>query len=71
MSVENEKGEILGGQKDFARMEFSSWNFNTEICLTFTYTYSGLDKGRYKMVTTVRDVRSDKTATIESWFSVI
>jgi len=71
MSVENEKGEILGGQKDFAKMEFSSWNFNTEICLTFTYTYSGLEKGRYKIVTTVRDVRSDKTAAIENWFSII
>ena len=71
MSVENEKGEILGGQKDFAKMEFSSWNFNTEICLTFTYTYSGLEKGRYKIVTIVRDVRSDKSAAIENWFSII
>jgi hypothetical protein len=71
MSLENEKGEILGGQKGFANMEFSSWNFNTEICLTFTYTYSGLEKGRYKMVTTVHDARSDKAVTIENWFSVI
>jgi hypothetical protein len=71
MSLENERGEILGGQKEFAKMEFSSWNFNTEICLTFTYTYSGLEKGRYKMVTTVHDARSDKSATIENWFSVI
>jgi hypothetical protein len=71
MSLENEKGEILGGQKDFAKMAFSSWNFNTEICLTFTYTYSGLGKGRYKIVTTVHDAGSDKTATIENWFSIV
>lgn len=71
MSLENERKEILGGQKDFANMSFSSWNFNTEICLTFTYTFSGLEKGRYKMVTTVHDVGSDKTATVENWFSVI
>jgi hypothetical protein len=71
MSLENEKGEILGGQKDFANMAFSSWNFNTEICLTFTYTFSGLSKGRYKIVTTVHDARSDKIATVENWFSII
>jgi hypothetical protein len=71
MSLENDKGEILGGQKDLAKMAFSSWNFNTEMCLTFTYTFSGLEKGRYKIVTTVRDVGSDKTATCEKWFSIV
>jgi len=71
MSLENEKGEILGGQKDFAKMEFSSWNFNTEICLTFTYTFSGLEKGRYKIVTTVRDAGSDKSSTVEKSFSIV
>lgn len=71
MSVADEKGEVLGGQKDFAQISFSSWNFNTEMCITFTYTFSGLEKGRYKIVTTVRDVGSDKTATCEKWFSII
>jgi hypothetical protein len=71
ITLENEKGEILGGQKDFANMGFSSWNFNTEICLTFTYTFSGLDKGRYKIVTAVHDVGSEKTATCEKWFTII
>ena len=71
MSIENDKGEVLGGQKDFGRMAFSSWNFNTEMCLTLTYTFSGLEKGRYKIVTTVRDVGSDKTATCEKWFSIV
>ena len=70
-SLESESGEILGGQKDFASLPFSSWNFNTEVALTFTYTFSGLDKGRYKIVTTVRDAGSDKTATCEKWFTII
>jgi hypothetical protein len=71
MSIENEKGEVLGGQKDFAKMAFSSWNFGTEMCLTFTYNVSGLEKGRYKIVTTVHDTGSDKTATCEKWFSIV
>jgi hypothetical protein len=71
MSIEDDKGEVLGGQKDFAQMAFSSWNFGTEMCLTFTYTFSGLDKGRYKIVTTVRDMGSDKTATCEKWITII
>jgi len=71
MSIENDKGEVLGGQKDFAQMAFSSWNFGTEMCLTFTYTFSGLEKGRYKIITTVRDVGSDKTATCEKWLSIV
>jgi len=69
-SLESEKEEILGGQKGFANLPFSSWNFNTEIALTFTYTFSGLQKGRYKIITTVHDAVSDKTATSEKWFSI-
>jgi hypothetical protein len=61
----DESGKVLGGQNDFASMSFKSWNFNTEIALTFTYTLSGLDKGKYKMITQVSDVNSAKKATIE------
>jgi len=70
-SLESEGGKILGGQKDFARLPFSSWNFNTEIALTFTYTFSGLEKGKYKVITTVRDAGSEKSATCEKWFTII
>jgi hypothetical protein len=70
-SLESESGGVLGGQKDFAHMPFSSWNYNTEVALTSTYTFSGLEKGKYKIVTTVRDAGSDRTATCEKWFTII
>lgn len=70
-SLETESGEVLGGQKDFASLPFSSWNFNTEVALTFNFTFDGLDKGRYKIITTVRDAGSDKSATCEKGFTII
>jgi hypothetical protein len=70
-SLESETGQVLGGQKDFASPAFSSWNFNTEVALTFTYTFDGLEKGKYKVVTVVRDAGSDKSATCEKWFTII
>jgi len=54
-TIESEDGKVLGGQKDFAKLNFKSWNYNTEIALTFTYTISGLEQGKYKIVTVVRD----------------
>jgi hypothetical protein len=68
--VTDENGQVLGGQKDFAAMPFRSWNRNTEISLTFTYTVSGLDKGRYKIITVVADAHSEKRATIEKPFVI-
>ena len=70
-SLETESGEVLGGQKDFASPAFASWNFNTEVALTFTYTFDGLQKGKYKVITTVRDAGSEKSATSEKWFTII
>jgi hypothetical protein len=68
--VADEKGKVLGGQTDFAVMPFKSWNFNTEISLTFTYTVSGLEKGKYKIITQVADANSAKKATAEKWFTI-
>lgn len=69
-SLTDEGGKILGSQNDFANLNFKSWNFNTEVALTFTYTFSGLEKGRYKIITTVKDANSDKKATVESWLNI-
>ncbi len=70
-SLEDESGKVLGGQKDFANLNFKSWNFNTEVALTFTFTFSGLEKGRYKIVTMVRDANSEKSASLTKVFSII
>jgi len=67
----DDAGKALGGQNDFANLSFQSWNFNTEVALTFTYTFSGLAKGKYKIVTTVKDAYSDKKTTIENWFNIL
>ncbi len=64
-------GKILGGQKDFAKLNFKTWNFNTEVALTFTYTFSGLKKGRYKIITHLKDKNSDKKVITEKWINII
>jgi hypothetical protein len=63
--VADESGTVLGGKTSFAAMSFKSWNFNTEISLTFTYTLSGLEKGKYKIITQVSDAHSAKKASTE------
>jgi hypothetical protein len=68
--VADESGKVLGGQNEFAVMPFKSWNPNTEISITFTYTLSGLEKGKYKIVTQVSDAQSPKKATSEKWFTI-
>jgi hypothetical protein len=70
-SLAEESGKVLGGQNDFANINFRSWNFNTEISLTFTYTFTGLEKGKYKITTVVKDKFSDKKTTTEKWISII
>lgn len=70
-SLEDESGKVLGGQKEFANLNFKSWNFNTEVALTFTFTFSGLEKGKYKIVTLVKDANSDKSASVEKAISII
>lgn len=69
-ALEDDAGEVLGGQLDFATPNFSSWNHNTEVSLTFTYTFTGFEKGKYKVITTVRDAYSKKYATVENWFYI-
>lgn len=68
-SLVNADGEMLAGQEDFADLHFKSWNFNTEISMTFTYTFSGFEKGKYKIVTTVKDKFSGKKTTVENYFN--
>lgn len=69
-TLEDDKGNVLGGQSDFANLDFDSWNHNTEIALTFTYTFTGLETGKYKVITTVNDKYSKKSATVEQWLYI-
>jgi len=69
-TLKDAQGKWLAGQKDFASVPFKSWNFNTEVSLTFNYTFTGLEAGRYKVITEVRDIHSEKNATVEKWFSI-
>lgn len=68
--LEDDKGNELGGQKGFANLNFNSWNHNTEVSLTFTYSFAGFDKGKYKVITHVADANSDKSATVQNWFYI-
>jgi hypothetical protein len=68
--IVDESGTVLGGQTDFATMPFKSWNVNTELSLTFTYTFSGLEKGKYKIITQVSDMHSAKKATVEKGLTI-
>ena len=69
--LEDETGKVLGGQNDFVNPSFTSWNFNTEIALTFNFTFTGLQAGKYKIVLTVKDVQSTKTATANKVFTIV
>jgi hypothetical protein len=69
-TLEDDEGNVLGGQKGFADLDFSSWNYNTEISLTFTYTFTGFSAGKYKVMTHVKDTYSNKSATVEKWFHI-
>lgn len=66
----DESGKVLGGQKDFASLPFRSWSANTEVSITFTYTFSGLEKGKYRIITQVSDLNSAKKAICEKWFAI-
>jgi hypothetical protein len=68
--VADESGKVLGGQNDFAVLPFKSWNPNTEVSMTFTYTLSGLEKGKYKITTQVSDTNSAKKVSCEKWFAI-
>ena len=70
-ALEDETGKVLGGQKGFVNPNFTSWNFNTEIALTFNFTFSGLQAGKYKIVLSVKDVNSVKTATVNKVFAIV
>lgn len=63
-------GEVLGGQKGVLEQNFSSHNRVREFFITFTGTFTGLPAGDYRLVYTLHDKGSDKTARVEQAFTV-
>lgn len=63
-------GEVLGGQKGVLEQNFSSHNRVREFFITFTGTFTGLPAGDYRLIYTLHDKGSDKTARVEQAFTV-
>lgn len=69
-SVADEQGDILGGQQNFGRWSMRSRAFNTEFMMYFTFNLKGLPPGRYKLMVTLHDLNSTKTAAFEKGFKI-
>ena len=68
--LRNPKGNILGGQKDFAAFNFRSYGRNTEYFMNLTYNLSGLPAGKYVIATRFRDKISGKTESFDLPFEI-
>ena len=66
VSLLEESGNVLGGQKDFGRWQFASRRPVTEFMMYFTFDFSGLDGGDYLVETVIRDQNSEKTVTFST-----
>ena len=69
-AVKDDKGQVLGGQKNFHNWESRSRSFNTELMMFFTFNFKGLPKGKYALMITLYDKNSSKTAVIEKAFAI-
>lgn len=68
--VKTAEGAIVGGQDDFARLEFTSHARNREFMLQLTLNLSAAPPDDYVVEYTARDLASDKTGTIRMPFSI-
>ena len=64
-------GKIVGGQENFQQLELNSRVRNREFMLALTLTVDGAPPGRYIIEYRVRDVASEKAATISLPFHIV
>ena len=69
-SVVDAGGEVLGGQENFGKWEMKSRAFNTEFMMHFTFNFKGLPSGKYRVLVTLRDLNSTKSAVIKKPFVI-
>ena len=69
-SVLNTAGETLGGQKNIEGLKNETRTFSPEVMLSLTFNVQGLPAGGYKLVITLHDGNSPKTATVEKDFVI-
>jgi len=68
--VRRADGEILGGQRSFARFGFESMHKNREIYVDIEYEFFSLPPGEYVVETTLHDRVGGAQATTETVFTV-
>jgi len=61
----DDKGIVLGGQREFGRWMTTSNRFNTEFMMHFHFDFSGLGPGNYTIEVTVNDKFGNKSATVK------
>ncbi|MCF8031953.1 MAG: hypothetical protein K9K66_11200 [Desulfarculaceae bacterium] len=56
-------GQVVGGKKDFMKVNFKSHTFNREVFLNVTVTVSGLEPGEYILALRIHDI-ADQQAVV-------
>ena len=68
--IQDESGQVLGGQKKFGQWQIVGRSFVTEFMMFFTLNLKGLPQGKYKLMVTLHDLNSDKTVTFDKPFAI-
>ena len=69
-TLEDLKGEVLGGKQRFFEWNTQSRAFNTEFMMFVTFNFRGLPPGEYKISVTLHDANSDKQTTFDKNFRI-
>lgn len=68
--LKTSKGEIVGGQENFQKLELTSRSLNREFILTLTLSIDGAPVGDYVVEYRTRDINGSKSAVISLPFTV-